>query len=206
MMVYLWLTISINAFARLHSRQEPFELFNVSEAIKTVLRRNYTSNATHGLHSLYSRWHHKHCTVKRSPKRCHDVRSIVFKPVAGLGDSAHCLVDVYRQALLSGRCLFLWWEMPLADRNQKNTSNATLSWSSAMASPGFAWDWPTAMKGHFVCKSALSTITNPSNAATLDDEVMLFGGTSRITIQQKWPFRWKTPPLLLSLPPRKENG
>jgi hypothetical protein len=94
---------------------------------------------------------------------CLHTKAVVFRGLAGLGDSASALCQVLVRAMADSRLLFIDWRIVLGQNKPPPAGGSdeavaafwaarTLNWSDLLASPGMQWDWLKAKEDGVVCE------------------------------------------------------
>ena len=126
---------------------------------------------------------------------CLHTNAVVFKGMAGLGDSAGALCQVLVHAMADSRLLFIDWRVVLGQKSGKPPSGGsdeavaafwaarTLNWSDLLASPGMQWDWFKAKEDGVVCEDhpllqGGGVADGAPHASAPSPSVFFFGGTS----------------------------
>lgn len=92
--------------------------------------------------------------IEQGTRSCADLRAVVFKAVAGIGDSSEAMAWVFKHALSSGRLFFLDWQIEVTQPKDA----APMSWADGIASLRtrsnetlLRWDFATAVTDGLLC-------------------------------------------------------
>ena len=100
--------------------------------------------------SAYMDWHGTQMAAGRAGA-CSEIRAVVWKPLAGLGDAAFSLAHIAGLAMKSGRMLFVDWAI------LPSGASTPIPWSAYLAEP-FQWDWGKAQSSGAVCGAAVTDV------------------------------------------------